>query len=134
MLKVGVITSSRSPPFVIYDEKTKKFSGIAIDLWKKIADEKNYEYKFIDAGKSYKKVVENINKYDIVVGDIMKTKSRLATLDFSIPYYLSRSSFAEHKEEIYFKVGKYVLYFLLNIFGKICKLINRSEGIPERDI
>lgn len=133
MLKVGVITSPRAPPFVIYDEKTKEYSGIAIDIWKKIAEEKDYKYKFIDAGKSYKTAVENIDKYDIVIGDTMKTKSRTKTIDFSIPYYLSRSSFAERENNIYVQVGKYIIYFLSILFTTILILTPISILLQLKD-
>src|SRR5271156_961284 len=42
---VLIVGTDQSPPFVIYDPTTGNFSGLTIELWKKIARQLGYQYK-----------------------------------------------------------------------------------------
>ena len=133
MIKVGVLCAQRSPPFCMYDEKTKIFSGIAVDLWKKIAESKNYEYEFIFAGTNYSDAISDIKKYDILIGDFIKSERRLQYVDFTIPFFLSKHTFIERDSHIAWKLLKYILSFIVILFTIIIACVPITISILATD-
>ena len=117
-MKVGVITSPLAAPFVIYKPKDKKnkYSGIAIDIWEKVAENKQYDFQYVNAGDSYSNAIQNIDEYDIIIGDFRKTPKRSQMVVFSIPFFMSKRTFIEHKETFFIDIFSYIIKFLAAVF------------------
>ena len=87
-LLVGVVGSE---PFV-FKENNK---GIAIEIWKKIAEEKSWNFKYAPFEKVDDALSQlNSGGIDIVVGPISITSKRLKKVSFSQPFYNSSYPFA----------------------------------------
>lgn len=86
-LVVGVAGSA---PFYFTDEGSTVPQGISIEIWEKIAEEKNWNFKYknfnsvSDALKSLKE-----SKLDVVVGPITINSERVEHFRFSQPFYQS---------------------------------------------
>ena len=87
-LKVGI---SGSPPFVIKDGS--HFSGISLEIWRRVAEDNNISYKLIQQ-PTPKAGIEAVDdgSIDVLVGPISITSRRLAIpgIDFTQPYFLSK--------------------------------------------
>ena len=121
LYKVGVLSNSNDAPFSIKDNNNDKseksldnwgkaideqklphlitgndnrFSGIAVDMWKKIASVLKINYRFIDAGINHKEAIEKLSKgeYDILVGNLNKYSKMNYNIKASSPYYLSKNA------------------------------------------
>lgn len=116
-MKVGVITSPLAAPFVIYKPKDKKntYQGIAIDIWEKIADFKQYDFEYVNAGDSYSTAIKNIGNYDILIGDFRKTPDRNKKVLFTIPFFMSKRTFVEKNENFTLEVFLYIIKFLASV-------------------
>ncbi len=91
--KAGVIivaTSSGYPPFCFYNNKNE-LVGYDVDVAKEIAKRLGVELKLIDA--EWGSIINELNSgaYDGIVGSMSVTEERLALVNFSIPYYHSKS-------------------------------------------
>jgi polar amino acid transport system substrate-binding protein len=85
-----IISISGSDPFIVANEDTDELNGISIDIWEKMADENNwqYRYEFYPTVSKALKAVEN-GKSDLAVGPISITSARVKRVKFSQPYYQS---------------------------------------------
>ena len=121
LYKVGVLSNSNDAPFSIKDNNNDKseksldnwgkaidqqnlpylitgndnrFSGIAVDMWKKIASVLKINYRFINAGINHKEAIEKLSKgeYDILVGNLNKYSKMNYNIKASSPYYLSKNA------------------------------------------
>ena len=74
------------PPYVIY--KDNKFTGICVDVWKKIVEDNQIKYKFKHAGSAYDLAIKDLqqNKYDILIGAFAMTPKRYELVNFTYPY------------------------------------------------
>lgn len=81
-----VIATREAPPFAMKDENGE-WSGLAIDLWRDIADDQGYSYRFqeSDLAGMIDGVVDG--RYDASVGALTITSSREAEVDFTHPFY-----------------------------------------------
>ena len=86
LLKVGIAGSA---PFVFQNRE----EGIAVEIWKKIAEKKSWDYKFVPFTK-VEEALRSLNKgeLDLVVGPISITAKRLEYIRFSQPFYNSSIS------------------------------------------
>ena len=64
------------------------WSGISIDLWRRIADEKKLHYRFVEED-TVQGLVDGVaaKKFDIAVAALTVTAAREETLDFTAPFY-----------------------------------------------
>lgn len=85
-----------TPPFAFQDE-SGDWSGISVDLWKKIADDLGWSYKF----ESVEKLEDLLNKVadgeaDVALGAITATAERERFLDLTHPYFFTGQALAIH--------------------------------------
>lgn len=82
-----VVGTKDAPPFAMQDEQGN-WSGISIELWRKIADKLNIRYRFADA-VSMPALQERLEsgEFDLAVAAVTVTPSRQQRFDFSIPYF-----------------------------------------------
>lgn len=93
-LKVGI---AGSEPFVFDDLDNPR--GIAIEIWEDMANEKEWNYKYVpfNTVNAALTALEN-NEIDIVVGPISITSDRVAKMSFSQPYYQSSLAIASRAD------------------------------------
>ena len=82
-----VVGTKETPPFAIKDDQGN-WSGISIELWRKIADTLKLRYRFVDV-VSVSSLLENLESgdFDIAVAAITITPARQQQVDFSTPYF-----------------------------------------------
>lgn len=87
VLKIGV---SLGDPFVI--SHNNEFQGIAVDIWKLMAEELNLAYEFVPMGEHIDDAVSQLamGKIDMLIGPVVPTYERYKKVDFMQPYYLNQ--------------------------------------------
>ncbi|MBT8288235.1 MAG: transporter substrate-binding domain-containing protein [Bacteroidia bacterium] len=85
-LKVGVILD---PPFIIQDA-SEEYDGIAVELWKQIANrlDLNYEYKLFSDKLGILRALD-YNELDLSIDPMYVNATRLKLFDISQPYFIS---------------------------------------------
>lgn len=86
--KTLVIATKESPPFAMKDDEGH-WSGLAIDLWRGIADDLGVKYTFHETSLHDVLAGVTSRKYDAGVAAVTITSEREQTLDFSQPYYVT---------------------------------------------
>ena len=91
-LRVGV---SGSAPFVMTDQDSDGYSGISLDIWRRVAEENDLAYTLIEQKSPEAGITALADRtIDVLVGPISITARRLALpeVDFTQPYYLGKSA------------------------------------------
>ncbi len=83
-LLIGI---SSYEPFVTIEDNGHQ--GFSIDLWNRIAQANNWEYRFVFSGFRTKLANVKANKVDLAIGGITITADREKTMDFSSPTFNS---------------------------------------------
>ncbi|GBD90052.1 glutamine-binding periplasmic protein precursor [bacterium BMS3Abin04] len=138
--KTLIVGTKIAEPFVIKNSDGT-WSGISIDLWKRIADSLGYKYKI----KEYDlagliNAVKN-RKIDIAVSPLTITSERERILDFTHPYFITGLSIATQVKEktglvrvlnrlISFDFLKIIfgLFLLLFIVGFVTWIFEREKN------
>jgi len=106
-LKVGFQVK---PPFVI--ENNNQYSGLCIDLWKKVADSLDIKFSFIKYElDGLLQSVEN-GDVNIAISPLTVTASRIQKFGFTQPYYITNLAFATKVEK-----SNDILAFLSDLFS-----------------
>lgn len=143
LYKVGVLSNSTDAPFSIKDNNNDKseksldnwgnaigerklpflitgsdnrFSGIGVEMWKKISNVLKIKYRFIDAGKNHAEAIEKLSKgeYDILVGNLNKFSQMNYNVQASSPFFLSKNAEGVFNKKSYAAlhvIMKLTLYF-----------------------
>lgn len=87
VLRVGVVPGA---PFAIVTNN--EYRGLAVDIWKILAQNLNIKYQLIPMSTHTDDDVQQLaqGKVDILVGPIIPTKERAALADFTRPFYLNQ--------------------------------------------
>ena len=82
-----VIGTKEAAPFSM-KSSDGTWSGISIDLWRRIADEKKIRYRFVET-ETVPQLIEGVTsgKFDVAVAALTVTAAREEILDFSAPFY-----------------------------------------------
>lgn len=82
-----VVGTKEAAPFAI-KSSDGQWSGISIDLWRRIAEEKNLRYRFVEE-ETVQGLVDGIvaKKFDVVVAALTVTAAREDKMDFTAPFY-----------------------------------------------
>ncbi len=80
------VATREAPPFVIKGDDGE-WHGLAIDLWRDIARERQLKYRFVDT--DLKGMVQGVadGRYDISVGALTVTPQREQVVDFTHPFH-----------------------------------------------
>ena len=64
------------------------WTGISIDLWRRIAEEKRIRYRFVET-ETVPQLIDGVaaGKFDVAVAALTVTAAREEMLDFSAPFY-----------------------------------------------
>lgn len=119
ILKVGVALGE---PFAeVHD---KEYYGIAVDIWKQLADEMKLKYQFVPMGEQIDEDIEKLaaGQVDVLIGPIVPTYERMKRVDFLQPFYLNqiglvvpakRVTFSNALGSIFTEVTNFALLLLL---------------------
>ncbi|ARQ01109.1 transporter substrate-binding domain-containing protein [Pseudorhodoplanes sinuspersici] len=82
-----LVGTKEAPPFAM-KSSDGQWTGISIDLWRRIAQEKNLRYRFVEE-ETVQGLVDGIaeKKFDIAVAALTVTAAREDMLDFTAPFY-----------------------------------------------
>ncbi|WP_337999244.1 transporter substrate-binding domain-containing protein [Novosphingobium pentaromativorans] len=91
-----VVATREAPPFAMKDPDGD-WSGLAIDLWRRIAAERGYDYRFVESDLSG--MIDGVadGRYDASVGALTITSGRETKVDFTHPFYPTGFGIAVHK-------------------------------------
>lgn len=130
-LLVGV---AGSEPFVF----DKNYNGIAIEIWKKIAEKNSLEFEF-DFFENIDDALQSLNNgsLDLLVGPVSITAERLETMHFSQPFYNSSISIISRTESqtIWSKIRplfSFQLLIAVLIFLMILAIVGTFLWLAER--
>ena len=128
-MKVGVYTgTSNAAPFVI--KEGNKYSGIAIDIWERVAKDLDIDFYYIKAEDDLELAIDDLRDglYDILIGPISMNESRFEKVDFTYPWFLSNVSLLKQKtsgdKEVTIEIVKliaviFILTFILTTFNSV---------------
>jgi polar amino acid transport system substrate-binding protein len=87
ILKVGVALGE---PFA--QVVNKEYYGIAVDIWKQLAEELNLKYQFVALDEHIDEDVDKLatGQIDVLIGPIVPTYERMKRVDFLQPFYLNQ--------------------------------------------
>jgi ABC-type amino acid transport substrate-binding protein len=82
-----VIGTKEAPPFAM-KSADGAWQGISIDLWRRIADEKKWRYRFVEV-QTVPELVNGvtIGQFDVAVAALTVTNSRERMLDFTTAFF-----------------------------------------------
>ena len=82
-----MVGTKETPPFAMKDPDGN-WSGISVDLWRRIADELHLRYRFAEETQ-VQGLIDGVasGKFDIAVGALTVTAARERVVDFTEPYY-----------------------------------------------
>lgn len=97
---MGFGMSSGYPPFCFYNNRNE-LVGYDVDVANEIAKRLGVQPKLIDT--EWKDIINNLNAgvYDGIVSSMSVTDERMALVNFSIPYYHSKSVLVVRKDSPY---------------------------------
>ena len=90
-LRVGV---SGTAPFVITEEDADGYSGISLEIWRRVAEENDLSYTLVEQASPEAGLSALADQsIDVLVGPISITARRLTRpeIDFTQPYFLSKA-------------------------------------------
>jgi len=84
-----VIGTKEAPPFAIKDSDGN-WSGISIDLWRRVADALHLRYSFAEES-NVEGLINGVatGKYDVAVAALTVTAARARVIDFTQPFYVT---------------------------------------------
>lgn len=93
---VLVVGTKVAPPFVIKDTQGR-YSGLSIELWKKVAERLGISYRFQET--DLKGLISGLEsgKLDISVAALTATPGRETVIDFTHPFYITGYTIAVPK-------------------------------------
>jgi polar amino acid transport system substrate-binding protein len=82
-----VVGTKEAPPFAIKNDEGE-WSGVSIDLWRKIADQLKLKYRFVETS-SVTSLLDGLQdgSFDLAVAAITITPPREELVDFTVPYF-----------------------------------------------
>ncbi|PKR79747.1 ABC transporter substrate-binding protein [Brumimicrobium salinarum] len=137
--KKFIVGITGSEPFAF--DKMDEQKGIAVEIWEKMADDKDwkYEYIYFESVDEALKSVDN-GEIDIVVGPVSITSNRVEYLRFSQPFYNSSLAIVSRADKLNFwdKIkpffslnllyAVFVFLFILAIVGTLLWLAERNAS------
>lgn len=120
-----IVGTKEAPPLVMKD-RNGSWTGISIDLWRRIANELHLRYRFKEVP-----LEELINgtadgRLDAAIATITITAPRLETVDFSEPYYHTGLGIAVPRQGTYEWLGQLPSLFSLSFLKALLYLIGTT--------
>ncbi len=136
------IATREAPPFAMKDDDGR-WQGLAIELWRAVAEENGYDYTLVETDLPDMIGGVASGEYDASVGALTITQAREEDVDFSHPFYATGFGIAVRKEPAsYFSlIGKFfswdfmktlaVLVAMLTVVGVLFWLAERKRNSDE---
>lgn len=138
-----IVGIKNSPPFIIKNSGNN-YSGLSIDLWKKIADSLNIKYKFKEYDLTGLISALEKNKIDLCINPLTVTSRRVRKIDFTQPFYITNLAIATKRQtgnNIILFITKFfsidfieivlILFFVILIFGILVWLFERKYNTDQ---
>lgn len=95
-----VVGTKDAPPFAIKNDKGE-WSGVSIDLWRKIADQLKLKYRIVEAS-TVTSLLEGLQSgdFDLAVAAITVTPARERQVDFTVPYFRTGTGVAVQTDHL----------------------------------
>ncbi|HTV47472.1 MAG TPA: transporter substrate-binding domain-containing protein [Phycisphaerae bacterium] len=130
---VLIVGTDQSPPFVIYDPKDGTFSGLTIELWKNIARQLGYQYKF-RYYEQFDQLLQDTaaGKIDVALSSITVNAQRQQLMDFTEPYFATGLSIAvpiKHENTWLVAARELITPHFLELFAAVGLLLLGSGSL-----
>lgn len=86
---IRIATHGGYPPFTMYDETTKEWSGFEIEIWRRIAELTGHEVQFLRHTLIAGFAEMDLGRADTAAHQISITPARQQKYDFSQPYFFT---------------------------------------------
>jgi ABC-type amino acid transport substrate-binding protein len=95
-----VVGTKEAPPFAIKNDRGE-WSGISIELWRKLADQLKLRYRFVETS-SVTALLDGLQggSFDVAVAAISVTPAREEQVDFTVPYFQTGTGVAVETNHI----------------------------------
>jgi ABC-type amino acid transport substrate-binding protein len=95
-----VVATKEAPPFAIKNDKGE-WSGISIELWRKLAEQLKLRYRFVEAS-SVPALLDGLQagNFDVAVAAISVTPAREQRVDFTVPYFQTGTGVAVQTDHV----------------------------------
>lgn len=137
-VKVGV---KHEPPFLI-KESGGTFTGLSVDLWTRIASDKDVNFEFVEYNDHLGLIrALDFHEIDLTINPIHVNEIRLKMLDVTQPFYVSSvgvatsqvmktqaGAFLRNFFSLQFFRIVFLLVMIMFIFGTILWLVERKEN------
>ncbi len=129
--RVGV---SEQPPFSFLNKNTKKWEGIAIDIWQGIAaaNKLTYEFHVVPSLNQGQRDVE-AGRFDLLIGAFPAVPQNDYHIEYSLPFYVSGLgvAFAPQRGKIVMNFFRMFLSweFLSALFGLVLFVFTGAVGM-----
>ena len=120
-----VIATRQAPPFA-YKDPEGRWSGIAIDLWERIATRNGYDFEYVELGLAPMLDALSTDEVDGAVAALTITRDREEDFDFSHTFYNSGLAIAvpQRNANLFSALVRFVSpQFLLVIAGLLALLM-----------
>lgn len=140
VLLVGV---EKSAPFAMYDPESKSWSGLSVELWEKIAQDNNWQFRYVES--EFHQILNDVSNCELDVGlpGITITADREAVMDFSHPYLIEDVAVATSAFKDYWTVSCSVfmhllqpmtlLFMVLVTIGWLYAILEKRSGSSWKD-
>jgi len=123
--KTLIVGTKSTPPFVIRSP-SGDYSGISIDLWRRMAEELHYTYRFEERDLSELLAGLEDGSLDLAVAAITVTAEREKVIDFTQPFYTTGLSIAvspSSRKNWVYALKRFVSPQFLRIAGSLALLL-----------
>jgi len=123
--KTLIVGTKSTPPFVI-KSAAGKYSGISIDLWRRMAEELHYTYRFEERDLSELLTGLQDGSLDLAVAAITVTADREKVIDFTQPFYstgLSIAASPSNRKNWVYALKRFVSPQFLRVAGSLALLL-----------
>ena len=95
-----VVGTKEAPPFAVKNDKGE-WSGVSVDLWRKIADQLKLKYRFVEMA-SMTSLLDGLAQgdLDVAVAAITVTPAREQQIDFTVPYFRTGTGVAVQADHL----------------------------------
>ena len=106
IIMIGV---KEAPPFVTKDAGS--YTGVSIDSWEMVNETLGYRYEYIEYG-TIEELIQGVSsgEVDMSINPLTVTEQRMSTMDFSQPYFISKTVAVKELEST-------LLSFIQNLFS-----------------
>lgn len=106
-LRVGIVEVS---PFS--QKNDQAYQGVVIDIWEAMAREYHWRFHYVSAGSDSQRAIQQLaqGKYDVLLGPLSVTASRLQQVDFTRPFFINNIGIVVLKKRLSLRAISAILF------------------------